>query len=459
MDTNISMMNLTTFVPGDTCVYQSHMPSVSIFIIYGLIVPTLAAFGLCANFINAVVFMRPKMTPSAFTYLAALSCLDCVSCLLITFTALSRSYFYNSAKWITYDYQWQTPLFSISTGAANLILACLSCDRFIYLSHLQSGNGAPRFCRRKVARNMVGAVLVISIAVNMPYFFVFVVDKTDGICYVTNFYYTKFYQVHNWFTFTLLAVLPAIFMIIGNAAIIIAFGRWAKQGKLCQQTSNLRTTRKRYQHQMKLTVTIVIVVTLYLIGELPAHMTSRKSAMNLLFGGDREKINQDVMEHMEVICITLNALQLSMNIVVYAVINPSFIPEFFLCLRGASDAVFRLCCLTAVTRGCKKCWKERRHPLEEQCVVNSISVQQLPADEARQCGCESWSSNSACEIEAHANSTVGTFAFMHSEGKSERSDDLKKPQVFATMSSASLHLSESKPDDDLRFSSPFIIIS
>lgn len=178
-------------LPNDVCMFQRSEPNVSILLVYGLAVPTLASFGLCTNFINAVVFMRPKMTPSAFTYLAALSCLDCVSCLLITMTALSRSYFYNSPAWVAYDYQWQTPLFGISTGAANLILACVSLDRFIYLSRFKKTNGAPRFCRRKIARLMICIVILISIFVNLPYFFVFYVDLDTATCHVTDFYYSK----------------------------------------------------------------------------------------------------------------------------------------------------------------------------------------------------------------------------------------------------------------------------
>ncbi|XP_030563319.1 uncharacterized protein LOC115764450 [Drosophila novamexicana] len=437
----------------DVCMFQRTTPTVTIFLIYGLAVPTLASFGLCANFINAVVFMRPKMTPSAFTYLAALSWLDCVSCLLITLTALSRSYFYQSAAWVAYDYQWQTPLFGISTGAANLILACVSLDRFIYLSRFTVGNGAPRFCRRKVARFMICFVILISILVNMPYFFCFVVDLDTATCHVTDFYYSKFYQIHNWFSFALLALIPAVFLLIGNTAIIIAFRRWTKQGKRCQQSScndNERTTQKRYQHQMKLTISILIVITLYMVGELPAHMTSRKSSLNLLFGGDTNKMDEDLMEHLEVIFITLNALQLSMNIVVYAVINPSFMPEFFLCLRGASDVCFRLCCLASMSRGCQRCWswpRRRQEPHAEERVVSSVPAQQLPPDEAPQCGCESWSSDSGCDDGGHCKTVAGTFTFVDDYQCSAEAQP--QPAVFITMASACRQLEEQILEDVL----------
>ncbi|ALC42812.1 CG15614 [Drosophila busckii] len=428
-------------------------PTVSILVVYGLAVPTLASFGLCTNLINAVVFMRPKMTPSAFTYLAALSWLDCVSCLLIILTSLSRSYFYHKPAWIAYDYQWQTPLFGISTGAANLILACVSLDRFIYLSHFKAaGSGAPRFCRRKVARLMICVVILVSIIVNLPYFFIFVVDLSTASCHVTEFYYSKYYEIHNWFSFALLALLPAIFLVIGNTAIIIAFRRWTKQSKICQQSCNNGTTQKRYQHQMKLTISIVIVITLYMVGELPAHMTSRKSSLNLLFGGDTNKMNAELMERLEVIFITLNALQLSMNIVVYAVINPCFMPEFFHCLRSISDAWFNCCCIPAMKRGCQRCWRWTKHqqqPNAEERVVSSVALPQPPADEAPDCGCENWSSDSGCANDVHCKDTAGTYACV------EDTFDCKS-QVFHTKASACKQQLESASDDS-HFSSYVIV--
>ncbi|XP_013119379.2 C-C chemokine receptor type 6 [Stomoxys calcitrans] len=362
------------------CVWRRGELSAVDFVIYAFVVPSLAFFGLCANFINAMVFMRPKMTPSAFSYLAALSWLDCVSCMLITLTAFSRSFFYSSNFWMAYDFQWQTPLFGISTGAANLILACVSLDRFIYLRRM--GNGTPAFCRRIVARHMIVAAILIAIAINMPYFFVFVVND-DGSFETTPFYFSKYYMVHNWLTFVLLTLLPAIFLMVGNTAILIAFCRWTKKSKKCKNSNYSKTTKNRYKHQMKLTITILIVITLYLVGELPAHLTSRKCAVNLLYGGDVTKVDFKTMQQLEVICITLNAIQLSMNIIVYAVINPSFMPEFFDCLKGVSDVCFKYMGITYLanycgtlrffqTKGKEQC--EKPIPCNNELCANAIEV-------------------------------------------------------------------------------------
>ncbi|KAH8402039.1 hypothetical protein KR009_009370 [Drosophila setifemur] len=446
----------------DECIFQRRPPTLTIFMLYGLVVPTLASFGLCTNFINAVVFMRPKMTPSAFSYMAALSWMDCLSCTLIAMTSLSRSYFYLSPAWIAYDYQWQTPLFGITTGAANLILACLSLDRFTFLASMRKQNIAPKFCRRKVARYMIAMMISISIVVNMPYFFVFYVE-TDGSCHVTQFYFTNFYMVQNWFTFALLALLPAIFLVVGNAAIVIAFRKWTKQSQRCQASGangNSRTTNKRYQHQMKLTISIVIVITLYLVGELPAHMTSRKSSLNLIFGGDANKVNANFMEKLEVICITLNALQLSLNIVVYAVINPSFMPEFFLLMKGTSDLCLGMCFIRALGRNWRRFQARRQQQATaEERVVSCVSPQHLPVDEALPCGCESWASDSECKIDAHCKTAVGTFTMVKESMQDEGLHSVHEPEIFTTRSSACLHTKDSAPDEDSIFSSSFIIIT
>lgn len=130
---------------------------------------------------------------------------------------------------------------------------------------------------------------------------------------------------------------------------------------------------------MKLTVTIVIVITLFLVGELPAHLTSRKSAVNLLYGGDVSKVNFQTLQRLEVICIILNALQLSMNIIVYAVINPTFVPEFFSCLKGASDVCFRFMGCTVISscwqKCCKPAHKQTKKQKNSECVNDSLNYE------------------------------------------------------------------------------------
>lgn len=50
----------------------------------------------------------------------------------------------------------------------------------------------------------------------------------------SNVFLHRYYMIHNWFTFVLLTLLPAIFLMVGNTAILIAFCKWTKHSKKCQ---------------------------------------------------------------------------------------------------------------------------------------------------------------------------------------------------------------------------------
>lgn len=169
---------------------------------------------------------------------------------------------------------------------------------------------------------------------------------------------------------------------------------------------------------MKLTITIVIVVTLYLIGELPAHLTSRKSILNLLYGGDISKVDLQAMDRFEVISMTLNSLQLSINILVYAIINPSFMPEFFTCLRGASDYCFGILGFNLIA----KCWStcclklknKNQSAVTSQSAMPAVTVTNNAATSHGQdistihSNSSCWSEKSSAEYgEEKLNATVG----------------------------------------------------
>lgn len=173
---------------NETDSYSRSSPNRVTFLLYCVVIPIMGIFGMFANFINGIVFMRPKMKPSAFSYLAALSWIDCLSCLLIMLTGYSRSFFYKQVAWVRFDFQWQTPLFGITTGAANLILVCLTCDRLAFLLN-PLPNRAPRMCSVRMARRIIWAIVLFSVVLNIPYFFIFIVND-DGTFKTTEFYYS-----------------------------------------------------------------------------------------------------------------------------------------------------------------------------------------------------------------------------------------------------------------------------
>ncbi|XP_055856061.1 uncharacterized protein LOC129919232 [Episyrphus balteatus] len=338
------------------CTWRRTEPGRNVFAMYSLIIPMLALFGCMANSLNAIVFLRPRLEPSVFTYLAVLSWVDSLCCIVILLTCLSRSLCLNSLTMTYFDLNLQSALFGTLTGAANWILAALTMDRIVYLCH-RLPQTPPRFCTRLVARTIVFGIILLSAILNSPYFFVFA-TQIDGSFYVTNFYKSKTYKIYNWFSFTVLCIIPGLFLLIGNISLIILFRKMVKKPKSCVPSRTVfQGTRKRQELQLKLTITIVIVVFLYLTGELPAHITSRKNAVNLLFNGDITKINFEKVEKFECFFLTLNALQLSFNIIVYAVINPVFMDEFFVFLRQMSDFVYLILGYSAM----RKCFKKVRN--------------------------------------------------------------------------------------------------
>lgn len=50
------------------------------------------------------------------------------------------------------------------------------------------------------------------------------------------------------------------------------------------------------QDQARLTIMLIGIVFLFLVGELPTHLASRRSAMSLLYGGDLSKVHESFME-------------------------------------------------------------------------------------------------------------------------------------------------------------------
>lgn len=50
------------------------------------------------------------------------------------------------------------------------------------------------------------------------------------------------------------------------------------------------------QDQARLTIMLVGIVFLFLVGELPTHFASRRSAVSLLYGGDVSKVQEIFME-------------------------------------------------------------------------------------------------------------------------------------------------------------------
>lgn len=70
---------------------------------------------------------------------------------------------------------------------------------------------------------------------------------------------------------------------------------------------------------------MVAIVFCFLIGEIPTHLVSRKTALTLLFEGDYEKAScSRALETLRQLSTVLSAVNLSVNFVLYCLFCPAF---------------------------------------------------------------------------------------------------------------------------------------
>lgn len=72
-------------------------------------------------------------------------------------------------------------------------------------------------------------------------------------------------------------------------------------------------------------MTLVAIVFFFLIGEVPTHFVSRKTAATILFNGDETKANNSrELEVARQIFTVLNAVNIAINFILYCLLFPPF---------------------------------------------------------------------------------------------------------------------------------------
>lgn len=169
----------------------------------------------------------------------ALSITDCISCLLVFFSGLARTIFWNVHNWAFYDVFAHLCVGAFSSGIGNLVLVCASLDRLIYIKNVLP-KGHPPFCCKNVARKMIILSTFISMIVNLPYCFIYRIDNAGHIK-TTIFFESLYYQVHNWVRFVVTGLFPAFFLIFSNGVMIKYIRKWTKCSVFIQAIKRDRT--------------------------------------------------------------------------------------------------------------------------------------------------------------------------------------------------------------------------
>ncbi|XP_043261902.1 uncharacterized protein LOC122402837 [Colletes gigas] len=97
---------------------------------------------------------------------------------------------------------------------------------------------------------------------------------------------------------------------------------------LRQRQSLLRRNLRegnRLTDQARMTVMLVGIAFVFIVGEVPTHLASRRSALTLLHGGDLTKVQEYYVERFRMYATLLNAISGPANFVLYCLLNRHFL--------------------------------------------------------------------------------------------------------------------------------------
>ncbi|XP_011699644.1 PREDICTED: uncharacterized protein LOC105456949 [Wasmannia auropunctata] len=298
-------------------------PSILSIIGYTVVIPVVSALGIIGNSLILAVHLKAKtyLKGSAYTYLAVLAISDLINCILLVFSSLARGIFRCYKGWLEFDAFVHFPIGSVTSNIMVWAALGVSIDRLIIVCSMPRCK-SPKFCRREVARKLMIIATCFAILINIPYCFMYKYNDR-GELVTTSFFHSRWFYLQNWLQFVVFGLIPAAFLLIANAIMIYSVRRILKQREILLRRKNVREGNRLWD-QARLTIMLVGIVFLFLVGELPTHLASRRSAVSLLYGGDPSKVQEDFMESFRMWATLLNALASSTNFILYCVLSPRF---------------------------------------------------------------------------------------------------------------------------------------
>ncbi|XP_046436176.1 uncharacterized protein LOC124310344 [Neodiprion virginianus] len=298
---------------------------------YSIVVPVISVLGVIGNTLILAVLSRKSLKASMYTYLAVLAGADLVTCALLVFSGLARGLFWGQSGWTEFDAFVHLPVGSVSSNIAVWAAVCVTLDRLILISGPPKWK-PPKFCSDAVARKVMIFSGFCAILFNIPYCFIYTYNE-KGELTTTEFFSSRYYNIQNWFQLVAFGLVPAVFLLVGNAAMCVAVRRIMKQRQMLLQRKFTREGNC-LQDQARLTITLVGIVFMFLVGEVPTHLASRRSAVSILYGGDATKIDENFLEHFRIVATLLNAISSSANFVLYCLLSPQFLMNLKILIRS-----------------------------------------------------------------------------------------------------------------------------
>ncbi|CAH0550466.1 unnamed protein product [Brassicogethes aeneus] len=306
---------------GDGNVWKDE-PTLKGTIIYSVIVPILCVFGVFANALCLMVLRKAKLSASVYTYLSVLALVDLMGSILLLLAGLS-----NGALWYEGWGYWDALVGVPLQGTVNCLGVCavifVMIDRVTYLWDSHSC-AKPPFCDPLVARKVMGICFFVSVLVNVPYCFIFRADR-EGHLVNTPFFDSREYGIYNWCYFIIFCIISSIILIMGNGFLIFTLKK--------AEIKNAKLNCKKRMDHRHLTTVLIMIILVFLLAIIPTNLTSRTSAINILFHGDHYKAHTKEVEIVRQVCALIGAINFNANFVLYYVFCPCFYKAMMLMFR------------------------------------------------------------------------------------------------------------------------------
>ncbi|KAG7200265.1 hypothetical protein KM043_017734 [Ampulex compressa] len=252
----------------------------------------------------------------------AFAAADLVTCALLVFSGLARGVFWCRPGWMEFDAFVHLPLGSMSSNITVLAAVCVTVDRLMVVCSLPRCK-PPKFCDQRVARKLMICATCFACLANLPYWFIYTYNER-GVLVTTKFFHSRLYNLQNWLQFAMFGLIPAGFLLVANGIMCHSVRKTLKERQQLLKRKKVGEGN-RLQDQARLTIMLVGIVFVFLVGEVPTHLASRRSAVSLLYGGDPGRVQEVFMERFRMYATLLNAIASSANFVLYCLLCPRFL--------------------------------------------------------------------------------------------------------------------------------------
>ncbi|XP_074640961.1 FMRFamide receptor-like isoform X1 [Tubulanus polymorphus] len=240
------------------------------FYVYVILVGILCVFGILFNFIAIIVLSKDHRTTITF-FLKALAVSDILSLLLMMihhtfssfypYTGLLEQYYRGSVYMIPYIW----PLRMTASTIGMLVITAITIDRYIRVCHPEKVH---KWGKIRYARIVMVIIIVISIGINIPRFFVINTVQMKQHCTGKVLTYndlTRFCKKNYALIYTLDSVgyfVPVLAMIIFNSTLMVKIQSSRRKQKQNNENYSGRATSN-------VTATLITIVVIFIICETP----------------------------------------------------------------------------------------------------------------------------------------------------------------------------------------------